>query len=233
MKIADIKQNAFSMPLTSPAYPRGPYKFVDREFLIITYETDMDVLREVVPEPLIVVKPIVKYELIRMPDSTGFGDHHRAYPDQFANAVGKRYRKQPVDFLSQFAQLAQEFLVPPAEHYQGYFRAELQDSAGDFDHRSARKLRTSAEGDDLLVSGQSPVGKDSVSIGLPEPFWMNWHAADGNGVAIDSPPREFFETCIRRQEPPLDASCKPETVLVVVRNRYELRRSELTPGGHV
>jgi acetoacetate decarboxylase len=29
----------------------------------------------VIPEPLEVVEPIVKYEFIRMPDSTGFGDY--------------------------------------------------------------------------------------------------------------------------------------------------------------
>lgn len=75
MKMDNIKHSAFSMPLTSPSYPRGPYRFVNREFLIITYETDMDVLREVVPEPLNVVDPIVKFEFIRMPDSTGFGDY--------------------------------------------------------------------------------------------------------------------------------------------------------------
>lgn len=75
MKIADVKKNAFSMPLTNGAYPRGPYRFINREFLVITYETDMDALRAVVPEPLEVTDPIVKYEFIRMPDSTGFGDY--------------------------------------------------------------------------------------------------------------------------------------------------------------
>jgi acetoacetate decarboxylase len=35
----------------------------------------MEALRAVVPEPLEVVEPIVKYEFIRMPDSTGFGDY--------------------------------------------------------------------------------------------------------------------------------------------------------------
>jgi acetoacetate decarboxylase len=35
----------------------------------------MDVLKEVTPEPLKVIDPIVKYEFIRMPDSTGFGDY--------------------------------------------------------------------------------------------------------------------------------------------------------------
>src|SRR5206468_7953112 len=32
-------------------------------------------LRAVVPEPLEVAEPLVKYEFIRMPDSTGFGDY--------------------------------------------------------------------------------------------------------------------------------------------------------------
>jgi len=32
----EIRRNAFAMPFTSPAYPPGPYKFVNREFMIIT-----------------------------------------------------------------------------------------------------------------------------------------------------------------------------------------------------
>ena len=53
----------------------GPYRFVNREYLIITYRTDLEALRAVVPEPLEVSEPVVKYEFIRMPDSTGFGDY--------------------------------------------------------------------------------------------------------------------------------------------------------------
>ncbi|CAM3037278.1 acetoacetate decarboxylase [Legionella steigerwaltii] len=75
MNEAEVKKQAFAMPLVSPAYPRGPYRFINREFLTITYETDMALLREVVPEPLEVVEPLVKFEFIRMPDSTGFGDY--------------------------------------------------------------------------------------------------------------------------------------------------------------
>lgn len=75
MNAADVLNNAFAMPLTNPSYPRGPYKFVDREYMIITYRTDMDALRAVVPEPLEITDAIVKYEFIRMPDSTGFGDY--------------------------------------------------------------------------------------------------------------------------------------------------------------
>ena len=75
MKLADVRKNAFAMPLTSPAYPPGPYRFYNREYMIITYRTDPEKLRAVVPEPLEVGEPIVKYEFIRMPDSTGFGDY--------------------------------------------------------------------------------------------------------------------------------------------------------------
>jgi acetoacetate decarboxylase len=71
----DVRANAFAMPLTSPAYPPGPYRFIDREYLIITYRTDPEKLRGLVPAPLVVDAPLVKYEFIRMPNSTGFGDY--------------------------------------------------------------------------------------------------------------------------------------------------------------
>ena len=74
MKPEDVRR-AYAMPLTNPAYPKGPYRFFDREFVIITYRTGIDALRAVVPEPLEIVEPLVKYEFIRMPDSTGFGDY--------------------------------------------------------------------------------------------------------------------------------------------------------------
>jgi acetoacetate decarboxylase len=75
MKESDVRERAFAMPLTNPAYPPGPYRFRDREFLIITYRTDPERLRALVPEPLELDAPLVRYEFIRMPDSTGFGDY--------------------------------------------------------------------------------------------------------------------------------------------------------------
>jgi len=68
--------NLPSMPMASPSYPKGPYRFIDREYLIITYESDPEAIRAAVPEPL---RPdgsnTVLYEFIRMPDSAGFGDY--------------------------------------------------------------------------------------------------------------------------------------------------------------
>jgi len=63
------------MPMTNPAFPRGPYRFTNREYFIIQYRTDPEALRRVVPEPLELTEPVVNYEFIRMPDSTGFGDY--------------------------------------------------------------------------------------------------------------------------------------------------------------
>ena len=71
----EVKSCAFAMPLTSPAFPPGPYRFVNREYFIITYRTDPDALRAVIPAPLAFTEPLVKFEFIRMPDSTGFGDY--------------------------------------------------------------------------------------------------------------------------------------------------------------
>lgn len=75
MDIAEVKARAFAMPLTSPGFPPGPYRFVDREFLIVKYRTDRAALERVVPAPLMPLDDTVNYEFIRMPDSTGFGDY--------------------------------------------------------------------------------------------------------------------------------------------------------------
>ena len=75
MKEEDIRGNAFAMPVHNPAYPRPPFRFINREYFIVSYVTDLDALRAVVPEPLTVDNPIVHYAFIRMPDSSGFGDY--------------------------------------------------------------------------------------------------------------------------------------------------------------
>ena len=75
MKIEDVRARAVAMPLTNPSYPKGPYRFYNREFVVVSYRTDPEILRSIVPEPLVPAGDIVKYEFIRMPDSTGFGDY--------------------------------------------------------------------------------------------------------------------------------------------------------------
>ena len=96
MRIKDILQQP-SMPVASPSYPMGPYRFIDREFFIVTYKSDPDAIREAVPEPL---QPdgsdTVLYEFIRMPDSSGFGDYTES-----GIVIPCIYEGEPVNFTAQ------------------------------------------------------------------------------------------------------------------------------------
>lgn len=96
MNSADVLATA-SMPLASPTYPKGPYRFTNREYMIITYESEPEAIRAAVPEPL---EPDgshqVLYEFIRMPDSTGFGDY-----TETGIVIPCRYRGEAVNFVAQ------------------------------------------------------------------------------------------------------------------------------------
>lgn len=94
MNRSEIEKNAFAMPFTSPAYPRGPYRFINREFFIIKYETDIDKLRAIVPEPLEVPDPYVNFEFIRMPDSSGFGNYTES-----GQVIPVTYKGQPGGYV--------------------------------------------------------------------------------------------------------------------------------------
>jgi len=94
MKESEVIERAFAMPLTSPAFPPGPYRFVDREFLIVTYRTDPDILAQVIPAPLEMTEPIVKFEFIRMPNSTGFGDYTES-----GQVIPVRFQGQPGSYV--------------------------------------------------------------------------------------------------------------------------------------
>lgn len=68
-----------SMPPANPSYPRGPYRFLNREYLVITYLSDPDAIRALVPEPLAPDgTDQVHYEWIVMPDSSGFGTYQES-----------------------------------------------------------------------------------------------------------------------------------------------------------
>lgn len=77
MKIDQVK-NIFTTPVNGTSYPRGPYHYTNREFLIVKYETDFDVIKSIVPEPLEVVEPTATFEIIVMPESTGFSSYIEA-----------------------------------------------------------------------------------------------------------------------------------------------------------
>jgi acetoacetate decarboxylase len=128
------------MPLTSPAYPPGPYRFRQREYLIIAYRTDAEKLRALVPGPLQVDEPIVKYEFIRMPDSTGFGDYTESgqvIPVSFRGRQGGYTHRM---FLNDDPPIAggRELWGFPKKLAQPSLRAEIDTLVGTLDYGPVR-----------------------------------------------------------------------------------------------
>ena len=96
MRKADVLKLP-SMPMAGPSYPAGPYRFVNREFLVISYETDPDLIRAGLPEPLEPIdQPVVHYEWIKMPDSSGFGSYTES-----GLVIPARLNGEEVNFVSQ------------------------------------------------------------------------------------------------------------------------------------
>ncbi|MCP2245068.1 acetoacetate decarboxylase [Lentzea aerocolonigenes] len=65
-------------PLTAPAFPAVQPRFYDREYLNIVYRTDPEALRAVVPAPLRIDEPLVRFEVMKMNDVTGYGPYTEA-----------------------------------------------------------------------------------------------------------------------------------------------------------
>ncbi len=81
---------AHSMPLFSPSYPVGPYRFIHREYLIVTYESDPAAIRAALPKPLEPAEGnLCYYEWMKMPDSSGFGDYQESGSGIFATFRGE------------------------------------------------------------------------------------------------------------------------------------------------
>ena len=86
-----------SMPAFGPSYPYGPFHFVRREYLVVTYETDPEALRSALPEPL---EPapgnLAVFEWMNMPDSSGFGDY-----EESGSAIPAFFDGEPCNFSVQ------------------------------------------------------------------------------------------------------------------------------------
>src|SRR5712672_1327098 len=138
----EILERAFAMQLTSPSYPPGPYRFVNREYLIITYRTDPVKLRAVVPEPLDIDirDALVKYEFIRMPDSTGFGDYTESGQVIPVSFRGRRGGYTHCMFLNDEGPIAggRELWGFPKKLAQPTLRTEIDTLIGTLDYGQLR-----------------------------------------------------------------------------------------------
>jgi acetoacetate decarboxylase len=86
-----------SMPAGGPSYPAGPYRFIDREYMIIAYEADPALIRAQLPEPLEPAKePVVQFGWIKVPDGSGFGKYV-----QTGLIIPSRLDGEDVNFIAQ------------------------------------------------------------------------------------------------------------------------------------
>ncbi len=93
MRMADVARQ-FTTPLGGGAFARGPYRFSNREYLNITYRTDRAALEAIVPEPLEIDDPLVRFEVMHMPDVTGLGSYTES-----GQVVVVRYEGTPADYV--------------------------------------------------------------------------------------------------------------------------------------
>ena len=168
MNEADVRSRAFAMPLTSPAYPVGPYRFYHREFLIITYRTDPDKLRALVPEPLQIDEPLVKFEFIRMPDSTGFGDYTESGQVIPVSFQGRKGGYSHCMFLDDHPPIAggRELWGFPKKLAKPTLRAEIDTLVGTLDYGPIR-IATGTMG-----YKHQAVDAAAVKAALTAPNWL-------------------------------------------------------------
>jgi acetoacetate decarboxylase len=93
VNIEEVRRQS-TTPLGAPAYPSGRYRFTDREYLNILYRTDLEAMRRLVPEPLQVAEPMVRFEVMRMPDVTGLGSFTES-----GQVLQVQHEGEPADYL--------------------------------------------------------------------------------------------------------------------------------------
>ena len=85
-----------SMPLQSPTYPGGPYKFFERQYMIVYYRTDPARIRAMLPEPLEPDGDTVSIQWLDLPDGQGFGAYSAAL-----QAIPCTFQGETCNFLTQ------------------------------------------------------------------------------------------------------------------------------------
>lgn len=105
MKQHDVTRH-HATPLTNPAYPPVIPRFTHREYLNIVYRTDYDALRAVVPEPLEIDEPLVRFEVMRMGDVTGYGPYTESGQAIPVRHEGERGEYLHAMYLDNFAATA-------------------------------------------------------------------------------------------------------------------------------
>jgi len=138
---ADEVRRQLTTPLGAPAYPAGgAYRFTDREYLTITYRTDAEAMRAVVPEPLTVGDPLVTFEVMKMPDVTGLGaftESGQVLTVEYEGAPAAYLHAMYVDNLGSIAS-GREISAFPKKFGAARLYLDVDTLVGTLDYRSLR-----------------------------------------------------------------------------------------------
>jgi acetoacetate decarboxylase len=177
MKLDEVSKQ-ITTPLDAPAFPRGPYRFNNREFMNIIYRTDMDALRKIVPEPLEIDEPLVKFEVIRMPDVTGLGSYTESgqvIPVQFNGEKGDYVHSMYVDNHPAIA-AGREIGAYPKKLGKPNFFIDSDTLVGTLDYGSLR-VATATMG-----YKHRPLDPEKARAEICKPYFMLKHLRNNDGT---------------------------------------------------
>jgi acetoacetate decarboxylase len=104
---ADILKGGFSTPLDAPMIPPFPFSFRNAQIFTLTWRTDMDAIRRLLPEPLIPTGDTVMAHFYRMNDTDWLGPYTEVNVMVGAELPGKAVGAySPYLFLSSDAGVA-------------------------------------------------------------------------------------------------------------------------------
>ena len=95
MKKSDVLKLP-SMPLQSPTFPRGPYRFFERQYMVLSYPSDPAAIRHALPEPLEPAGNTVSIQWLDLPDGEGFGAYSAT-----SLVIPSTFNGKPCNFIAQ------------------------------------------------------------------------------------------------------------------------------------
>ena len=85
----EIVKGGFSTPLDAPTIPRFPFEFRNINILTLTYRTDPDAIRRLLPEPLVSTGDMVMIHFYQMNDTDWLGPYNEVNVMVGAELPGK------------------------------------------------------------------------------------------------------------------------------------------------
>ncbi len=167
----DILNHA-STPLWASPIPTTEHIFRNRDHMYILYKTDPDALRIAVPEPLeLPEEPLVRFEMMRMPDTTGYGDYTEcglAIPVLFNGQMGEYLHMMYLDNFEATASGREAHGYPKKPGHPRYF---LDDNTlvGTLDYGRSEPLRVATA---TMTYKYYPLTKEQAMAQLTEPIYM-------------------------------------------------------------